>query len=72
MCFIVCSILAQFIWRSSHDVISNKVHVPSSAWPATIDFTGTEVAVKSSCQRDKLSARYFFAQSRFFGEAVAS
>ena len=29
------SILAQLIWRSSHGVISNKVHVPNSAWPAT-------------------------------------
>ena len=35
MFFIVCSILAQLIWRSSHGVISNKVHVPNSAWPAT-------------------------------------
>jgi hypothetical protein len=33
--FIVCSILAQLIRRSSHGVISDMVHVPDSAWPAT-------------------------------------
>jgi hypothetical protein len=36
MCFIVYSILAQLIWRSSRGVISNRVHVSDSAWPATI------------------------------------
>jgi hypothetical protein len=36
MCCIVFSILAHLIRRSSHGVISNKVHVPDSAWPATL------------------------------------
>jgi hypothetical protein len=34
------SIIAQLIWRSSHSVISNKVHVPDSAWPATPSISG--------------------------------
>ena len=39
MYFLYCSsIIAQLIWRSSHGVISNKVHVPDSAWPATSSY----------------------------------
>ena len=34
MLCIVFSILAQLICRSSHGVVSNKVHVPDSTWPA--------------------------------------
>jgi hypothetical protein len=35
------SIIAQLIWRSSHSVISNKVHVPNSAWPATVSHSAS-------------------------------
>jgi hypothetical protein len=39
MCCVVCSILAQLISRSSHGMISNKVRVRDSAWPATCIYT---------------------------------
>jgi len=35
VCCIICSILAEHIWRSSDGVISNKVQILDSASPAT-------------------------------------